>query len=200
MFGIGMPELILILAVALIVIGPKKLPDLAKSLGKAMGEFKKATNEIKDSMQLDSGIQEVKTSFKDLERELKKPVETPPAVESPAPTETVAGAPTGAVAGVPIEAGVDDPPLSEAELEAYASEEEVAAGEEVAAAEGTPPDDSDASPSLPTDSGDAATAPSPAGDPPSPDDAALSKETPLQRETSEQDETSPQKAPRDKGA
>ena len=68
MFGIGMPELILILAVALIVIGPKKLPDLAKSLGKAMGEFKKATNDIKDSMQLDSGIQEVKTSFEDLEK------------------------------------------------------------------------------------------------------------------------------------
>lgn len=76
MFGIGMPELILILAVALIVIGPKKLPDLAKSLGKAMGEFKKATNEIKDSMQLDDGIQEVKTTFNDLEKELKKPVET----------------------------------------------------------------------------------------------------------------------------
>jgi sec-independent protein translocase protein TatB len=42
MFGIGMPEMILILAVALIVIGPKKLPDLAKSLGRAFGEFKKA--------------------------------------------------------------------------------------------------------------------------------------------------------------
>ena len=39
MFGIGMPEMILILAVALIVIGPKKLPDLAKSLGRAIGEF-----------------------------------------------------------------------------------------------------------------------------------------------------------------
>jgi TatA/E family protein of Tat protein translocase len=77
MFGIGMPELILILAVALVVIGPKKLPDLAKSLGKAMGEFKKATNDIKDSMQLDSGIEEVKTSFEDLGKELKAPLKTP---------------------------------------------------------------------------------------------------------------------------
>jgi Sec-independent protein translocase protein TatA len=41
-----------------------------------MGEFKKATNDIKDSMQLDSGIKEVKTTFNDLEKELKKPVQT----------------------------------------------------------------------------------------------------------------------------
>ena len=53
MFGIGMPELILILAIALIVIGPKKLPDLAKSLGRAMREFKKATNAFKESMEID---------------------------------------------------------------------------------------------------------------------------------------------------
>ncbi|GAH09726.1 unnamed protein product, partial [marine sediment metagenome] len=49
MFGIGMPEMLLILAVALIVIGPKKLPDLAKSLGRGLAEFRKATSEIKES-------------------------------------------------------------------------------------------------------------------------------------------------------
>ena len=71
MFGIGMPEMLLILAVALIVIGPKKLPDLAKSLGRAMGEFKKATNELKDSLQIDDELKSVKSSFNDLNRELK---------------------------------------------------------------------------------------------------------------------------------
>ena len=60
MFGIGMPEMLLIIAIALIVIGPKKLPDLAKSLGRAMREFKKATNEFKETMQIDSELADVK--------------------------------------------------------------------------------------------------------------------------------------------
>jgi len=50
MFGMGMPEILLILGIALIVIGPKKLPDLAKSLGKAVREFKGATQEFKNAM------------------------------------------------------------------------------------------------------------------------------------------------------
>jgi TatA/E family protein of Tat protein translocase len=49
MFGIGFPELLLILAIALIVIGPKRLPDVAKALGRGLGEFKRATDEMKDS-------------------------------------------------------------------------------------------------------------------------------------------------------
>jgi TatA/E family protein of Tat protein translocase len=48
MFGIGMPELLLILALALIVLGPKKLPELARALGKGMAEFRKATDELKN--------------------------------------------------------------------------------------------------------------------------------------------------------
>ena len=55
MFGIGMPEMLVILAVALIVIGPKKLPDLAKSLGRAFAEFRRATSEIKESLEIDDG-------------------------------------------------------------------------------------------------------------------------------------------------
>lgn len=79
MFGIGMPEMILILAIALIVIGPKKLPDLAKSLGRAMREFKKATNEFKETMQIDSEMADVKKAFNDINDDVTSAVEIIPA-------------------------------------------------------------------------------------------------------------------------
>lgn len=49
MFGIGLPEMILIMAVALIVVGPDKLPDLAKSLAKQFFELKKAAQSLKEN-------------------------------------------------------------------------------------------------------------------------------------------------------
>lgn len=77
MFGIGMPELLLIVAIALIVLGPKKLPDLAKSLGRAMREFKKATNEFKESIQIDEDLSDVKKAFDDLGSDIKDSVSLP---------------------------------------------------------------------------------------------------------------------------
>jgi Tat protein translocase TatB subunit len=50
MFGIGIQELIIIAIIALIVVGPKKLPDLAKTLGKGFSEFRKATDGITDDL------------------------------------------------------------------------------------------------------------------------------------------------------
>lgn len=56
MFGIGLPELILIMAVALIVVGPDKLPDLARGLAKQFFELKKAANSLKDSLQEEEAL------------------------------------------------------------------------------------------------------------------------------------------------
>ena len=59
MFGsIGMPELIIILTIALIIFGPRKLPELGRSLGKSLGEFKRASNELRNTLDEEIRIEE----------------------------------------------------------------------------------------------------------------------------------------------
>lgn len=58
MLGIGMQEIIIILLVALVVIGPKRLPEVARTLGKGLAEFRKATEDLQESIRKD--IQEEK--------------------------------------------------------------------------------------------------------------------------------------------
>ena len=71
MFGIGMTEMLLIAGLALIVLGPKKLPDLARSLGKGFAEFKRATNELKSTIEVETRAEEARYTKEKLEKEGK---------------------------------------------------------------------------------------------------------------------------------
>src|SRR5713226_4092572 len=62
MGNVGLPELIIIFTIALIVFGPRKLPELGKSLGKSIAEFKKASNELKNTLDEEIRSEERKTS------------------------------------------------------------------------------------------------------------------------------------------
>ncbi len=63
MFGMGLPELMLVLVIAFIVIGPEKLPHLARALGKGLAEIRKATEEVRD---------EIEKEGRSLQEEIKK--------------------------------------------------------------------------------------------------------------------------------
>jgi TatA/E family protein of Tat protein translocase len=76
MFGsIGMPELIIILVIALIIFGPRKLPELGKSLGRSLNEFKRASTDLQNTLE-----QEIR-----LEEQKEQAAKTRPA-ETPTPT------------------------------------------------------------------------------------------------------------------
>ncbi|OGQ11046.1 MAG: twin arginine-targeting protein translocase TatB [Deltaproteobacteria bacterium RBG_19FT_COMBO_46_12] len=110
MFNIGIPELLIIVAIALIVFGPNKLPELAKAFGRAMREFKKATEEVKESFEAETkDLEEIKHTLTDenlladlaeevsspeppteetsTQQERSVPSETPPVEEASAHTE-----------------------------------------------------------------------------------------------------------------
>lgn len=88
MFGIGFQEMLLILVVVLIFFGPKRLPDLAKNLGKGLAEFKKASEEVKksidDAMKEEPALEEgTKEGTAKAENAVRPPPPTPATPELP---------------------------------------------------------------------------------------------------------------------
>jgi TatA/E family protein of Tat protein translocase len=76
MFGsIGMPELVIILVIALIIFGPRKLPELGRSLGRSLGEFKKASNELRSTLEEEVRVEEQKEQREKMEAEQQSAID-----------------------------------------------------------------------------------------------------------------------------
>jgi TatA/E family protein of Tat protein translocase len=100
MFGIGVPELLVILVVALIVLGPKRLPEVAKALGKGLAEFRRATSDLTDELRGATSL--IEREAREAERASRpRPAERP----LPAGVERRAAAP--AAGAPPPEAAAD---------------------------------------------------------------------------------------------
>jgi sec-independent protein translocase protein TatA len=85
--SIGMPELIIIFIIALIIFGPRKLPELGRSLGKSLAEFKKASNELKSTLEEEIRLEEQRSAL-DAQKAAAQTQPAPTAVTAPAaPTE-----------------------------------------------------------------------------------------------------------------
>jgi TatA/E family protein of Tat protein translocase len=173
--SLGLPEIIIVIVLALLVFGPKRLPQMGKSLGRGVREFKRAADSAKSELGLDevtNGINDIKSTFTEPVKDvtgtfgdLKKSVDLKSAIEAPAAaTGAVAAAGLGASASTPVvtrpgkplgmaEAGPETPDVTPATVFA-----DVAPAPEAPEppAETPPADEAGAAPEIP-----AVTAPAP---------------------------------------
>ena len=87
---VGMPELVIIFVIALIIFGPRKLPELGKSLGRSINEFKRASNELKNTLEDEIRVEEQKAPTPHAAS--PAPVPTPSVPESAVAREADSGA------------------------------------------------------------------------------------------------------------
>lgn len=93
MGNIGFPEMVLIFVVALLVFGPKRLPELGKSLGRGISEFRRASSDLRNSIEreieaaeVDQAIKDTKKATEQVKDEIKQSIVDTPAADTPKET------------------------------------------------------------------------------------------------------------------
>lgn len=115
MGSLGWPEIMVILVIALVIFGPRKLPQLGRTLGKALGEFRRATNDLKNTLELEVHKDEEKQNAGARKKREDEYSRRQPADKQTPPDEASAPEPPTADEGADLETDAGEAPDTEAE-------------------------------------------------------------------------------------
>lgn len=95
MFGsLGLPELVLIFVVALLLFGPRKLPEIGRTVGKALGEFRRASNDLRRTVEEEVAVEELRQAGREIRDAAPEPTPAPAAEGNASPPGEGSAAPT----------------------------------------------------------------------------------------------------------